>query len=207
MSKKRGCRQATCILFKKKKKNKVPLVYKQVTPLIPTTPSHLQFLVPTTIYSPSINTLLKDSIIMQADCTYNGYQVYFTDTSRNWSDGSTTMHPQTPSLRPLPLSDPGVMEWLDRLVVFPDDVANKINNRIATTDIAVRRFPPGYQLYEKKRSGKRGRGDLSLYGHPSGGRFRSAQEFQTHWLWLWLPRSGGEGEACPCVLCGNEGGS
>ena len=66
------------------------------------------------------------------------------------------MHPQTPSLRPLPLSDPGVMEWLDRLVIFPDDVANKIHNRITTTDIAVRRFPPGYQLYEKKRSGKRG---------------------------------------------------
>lgn len=51
---------------------------------------------------------------------------------------------------PSPLSHPSVADWLEQLVVFPDDVANKIHNRIATTDIAVRRFPPGYQLFEKK---------------------------------------------------------
>lgn len=142
---------------------------------------------------------------MQAQFEYNGFRVHLVDPALIQSDGVESTHPPpTSNLRPLDPSHPSVIAWLDKLTVFPQDLAMEVSTLTSDAGIGIRCFPSGYRLFEQKRLGAGGRTDLYLYGHPSGARFRSAREFQPHWLWLWLPRGDGE-EGCPCNLCTGVG--
>jgi hypothetical protein len=63
------------------------------------------------------------------------------------------------------------------------------------------KWPINYALYKHVRdtaAGKAYRHDHYLYGHPSGRRFRSANQFGPHLLWL---MNGSEEADCPCEIC------
>jgi hypothetical protein len=60
-------------------------------------------------------------------------------------------------------------------------------------------LPNGYSALVFKRSvGKHE--DFYLFGHPSGNRFRSANEFNPHWKWL----NDGMVGNCSCLYCSGK---
>ncbi|TPX67863.1 hypothetical protein SpCBS45565_g03460 [Spizellomyces sp. 'palustris'] len=68
--------------------------------------------------------------------------------------------------------------------------------------LGLKAFPTGYTLFTiKSRSWTQDglfRIDQSLYGHPSGGSYRSAKEFRPHLEWL---VAGDRNATCICLLC------
>ncbi|KAI9352598.1 hypothetical protein BDR26DRAFT_195342 [Obelidium mucronatum] len=65
-----------------------------------------------------------------------------------------------------------------------------------TLKLGVDSLPAGYTLMQQQRPS--GQFDKYLYGHPSGGRFRSPAEFLPHWLFL---KSNQLEPPCECKLC------
>ncbi|KAK9449595.1 uncharacterized protein V1518DRAFT_266656 [Limtongia smithiae] len=67
-------------------------------------------------------------------------------------------------------------------------------------------LPSGYALFEHCKRNKHDgpmRVDVYLYGHPSGGRFRSPNEFVPHLLWL-LSDVSRDRDNCGCCLCAKQ---
>lgn len=71
------------------------------------------------------------------------------------------------------------------------------------------RFPRGYSLINKQRSGcNRLHWDNFLVGHPGGGRYDRVSHFVPHLLWLLhIDLKTRTGERCKCLLCKREGKS
>ncbi|BFZ64011.1 hypothetical protein YB2330_005149 [Saitoella coloradoensis] len=60
----------------------------------------------------------------------------------------------------------------------------------------------GYSVYghRVKDVGKDERTDRYIFGHPTGGRFRSPNEFKVHVLWL-ASNEKHDYDDCPCKCC------
>lgn len=67
-----------------------------------------------------------------------------------------------------------------------------------STTYVVERLPTGYSLYGKKRSNDPKHVDYYMYGHPSGYKFRSVNEFYDHFKCL---MDNGNANGCTCVGC------
>ncbi|KAJ3327321.1 hypothetical protein HDU76_012003 [Blyttiomyces sp. JEL0837] len=96
-----------------------------------------------------------------------------------FSDGVESAHPASgSSLQPFDVTNPSAKRWLSKL--------------------EIEEFPSGYKLFFHMR-GSGDRFDLYLYGHPSGRRFRSPNEFMPHLKWL---SGGNPSNPCLCKVCG-----
>ncbi|GAO46731.1 hypothetical protein G7K_0953-t1 [Saitoella complicata NRRL Y-17804] len=63
-------------------------------------------------------------------------------------------------------------------------------------------IPEGYSVYghRVKGVGKDERTDRYIFGHPTGGRYRSPNEFKVHVLWL-ASNEEHDYDDCPCKCC------
>ncbi|CCG83178.1 Cryptic loci regulator 2 [Taphrina deformans PYCC 5710] len=94
--------------------------------------------------------------------------------------------------------------WLKTLgAVLKSETALKENPH----EYALADFPENYTLLEHNKyqgEGKKPRTDMYLYGHPSGSRFRSINEFIPHMLWLAKDKQHSP-KTCGCKYCPGSG--
>ncbi|RPA94699.1 hypothetical protein L873DRAFT_1792783 [Choiromyces venosus 120613-1] len=137
-----------------------------------------------------------------------------------WSDGVRKFDPPSTACdealdsngdsnfyRPIRRCDDRSWHWLTRIGAWPDNVADSVFwSKVDKGKCMVLELPDGYTLYEKVHNPAKGRGqprrDTYLYGHPSGHKFRSPNEFQPHYLWMACdpPK---DWKNCRCRLCRN----
>ncbi|KAJ3109893.1 hypothetical protein HDU96_007074 [Phlyctochytrium bullatum] len=112
------------------------------------------------------------------------------------------------------LDEQGVQPWLAKLTeplrrCYIDDPrtfprASWVNDRqprqvVFQHSATLRSLPDGYALARRQRENSK-HVDKYLYGHPSGGTFRSAEEFKHHLVWL-ARRTVDPDLRCACRLC------
>ncbi|KAK9449596.1 uncharacterized protein V1518DRAFT_405441 [Limtongia smithiae] len=143
----------------------------------------------------------------------------------SWSDGVTANHPPPSKCVPpanlaidpcsyyLPLSPATSSSYALYETKLGAAVASASEPGLATKFpgrvFALSALPTGYRLFEHRKRNKRGgrmRADVYMYGHPSGGRFRSPNEFIPHLLWL-LSDITRNRNNCACYLCGRPSSS
>ncbi|KAJ3187204.1 hypothetical protein HK101_009455 [Irineochytrium annulatum] len=69
----------------------------------------------------------------------------------------------------------------------------------------LKALPAGYTLIGKKRGTGTRPQDKYCYGHPNGGKFRSAVEIVPHIMWLASSKDPRKRPACECKLCDSAG--
>ncbi|KAI9721264.1 MAG: hypothetical protein M1812_002426 [Candelaria pacifica] len=85
-------------------------------------------------------------------------------------------------------SHPVAMKWKKTWALMAEELND--NQRAKGIPHKLRKFPTSYALYAKTRQGREGQKDYYLYGYPILARngkpksFRSAKDFERHFLWL-----------------------
>ena len=134
-----------------------------------------------------------------------------------WSDGVPGSAPPTKLEKPpttpgasynynrlITRDDSKLLNWLStiggHLQVAMDQYKDLPNGSVVLADL-----PANYTLVEHCKSAEgtsQARKDAYLYGHPSGGKFRSINEFLPHAIWL-ATSTTRDREECGCRFCGN----
>ncbi|KAJ3109895.1 hypothetical protein HDU96_007076 [Phlyctochytrium bullatum] len=93
----------------------------------------------------------------------------------------------------------------DLMVAYREDAGRLPDLPEGTTSVSfvkgakLTALPTGYELWCQKRSGST-HVDKYLYGHPSGTRYRSVNEFRPHIVWLAKKKTDPE-LRCVCCIC------
>lgn len=102
--------------------------------------------------------------------------------------------------RTVPTDDPKHVRWM---TVCGQYLKSETILKESDFEYKLAGFPESYTFLEHNKSmgtEKKHRTDMYLFGHPSGGRFRSTNEFLPHLLWLASDLTH-DTSKCPCKLC------
>ncbi|CUS13321.1 unnamed protein product [Tuber aestivum] len=132
-----------------------------------------------------------------------------------WSDGVRKFNPRAVDRKvriasdftPIDGHDVKTREWLRRTTKWPAKLADPLfRSKVGEGQCMIFELPDGYTLYERVHFPDKGKGHpmkhTYLFGHPSGGTFRSPKEFQAHYLWMACDPMK-DRKNCACKLCGN----
>ncbi|KAI8827546.1 hypothetical protein BJ741DRAFT_629613 [Chytriomyces cf. hyalinus JEL632] len=117
--------------------------------------------------------------------------------------------PSEESLTLLNLTPEEESSWIEGLAkeiltLLATEPALKQEMRLIETGAMFSSLPAGYKTFKTKRGNKSSKtNDKYIYGHPSGGKFRSRREFSHHLFHLMLKQQQPE-HVCQCVCCSKK---